>query len=423
MPLHILFSVPAYKPAYRFGGPVLSVPAIAERLAARGNRVTVVTTNCNLDRDLDVPLARPVLLDGVEVWYFPRREYVQEYLPFVPYLAKSTGFLYSPGMSQALHRIVPGVDLVHTHLPFAYPTYIAAKVARRCGKPLFYYQRGVFDPGRMAFRSTKKRVYLRFIERPIMNRAVRLIALTPAEVDSYRAAGVRTPCSVIPNGIDSGLYRTSPSCSQWERWGIPDDALMVLFLGRLHPNKGADRMLAAFEVIHARFPNAFLVMSGPDELGMEASFQAQAAAANLLHRVIFTGMVSGDTKLDLLARANLFCLPSDGEGFSMAVLEAIASGTAVLISPGCHFDEVEAAGVGVVAHTRPAQWAAALEGLLADPGTLGLMGSRGPGFVAANYNWDHIADRLLGAYELGLQDSARRCPSRVWSANSIGLRN
>ena len=72
-------------------------------------------------------------------------------------------------------------------------------------------------------------------------------------------------------------------------------------------------------------------------------------------------MVSGSEKLDWLARASLFSLPSAAEGFSMAVLETIASSTAVLLSPGCHFPEVETAGAGRIVPQDPAALAAALE--------------------------------------------------------------
>ena len=74
--MKILFAVHGYKPAYRIGGPIVSVAALAERLVAKGHEVTVFTTNSNLDQDLDVETDRPHLIDGVEVWYFRRESYL-----------------------------------------------------------------------------------------------------------------------------------------------------------------------------------------------------------------------------------------------------------------------------------------------------------------------------------------------------------
>lgn len=404
--MRILYSVHAYKPAYRVGGPIMSVSAKAEHLVRKGHRVTVFTTNSNQDEDLDVPLNQPVDVEGVEVWYFQRRDDWQQRLPLMSYVSKSIGFLYTPEMAAALDRIVPTVDLVHTHMPFVYPTYAAAKAARRFDKPLFYHQRGVFDPERLKFRSLKKRLYINLIERPIMQQAAALVALTEAELASFRALGVQTPCHVIPNGIDPTQYRQQPSAEIVKRWPIDPEAQVILFLGRLHPLKGADKLLEAFGRIQSQFPRALLVLAGPDEWGLEARFRQTVQQAGLAGRVVFTGMVSGEAKLDLLARADLFCLPSAAEGFSMAVLEALASRTAVLLSPGCHFPVVEQAGAGRIADTEPESLACALSDLLAQPQRLRAMGQAGLELVKQRYSWNTITDQLLDAYRQGIERHA-----------------
>ena len=405
--LRLLYAVHAYKPAYRVGGPVLSVASLAERLVSRGHAVTVVTSNSNLDGDLDVPIGRPVPVEGVDVRYFRRDEPLKRWLPFVPYLSKSMGFLYSRPMQATLRQLALGVDAVHTHLPFVYPTLAAARAAFAAGKPLFYHQRGVFDPERLQFRGVKKRIYIQLIERPIMRRATTLIALTEAERTSYRALGVATECRVIPNGVDTRLYPAIRRPEAGARWRIPPDALVVLFLGRVHPVKGADKLLEAFVRIAPAHPRAVLVLAGPDEWQLERRFRDSAARAGLSARVVFTGMVLGEAKQDLLARADLFALPSRGEGFSMAVLEALASGMAVLLSPGCHFPEVEEAGAGRIAPTDPARLAEALGSLLADPAGLRTMGVRGRRLVEARYTWDAVTDRMVEVYREGIARHAK----------------
>ena len=115
--MNLLYATPSYKPAYRAGGPVLSVSAVAERLVHRGHRVSVFTTTANLDRDLDVPCGVPVDVDGVTVRYFKRREPAKRFLPFVPYLAKSAGYLYAPGLRHAIEEAAGAADIVHAHFP------------------------------------------------------------------------------------------------------------------------------------------------------------------------------------------------------------------------------------------------------------------------------------------------------------------
>jgi len=66
--MHILFAALGYKPAYRIGGPITVLTTLADKLVSRGHKVTVFTTNSNLDCDLNVPTDQPVDVDGVEVW-------------------------------------------------------------------------------------------------------------------------------------------------------------------------------------------------------------------------------------------------------------------------------------------------------------------------------------------------------------------
>lgn len=396
--MHILYAIHAYKPAYRVGGPVISVSATAEMLVNKGHRVTVVTTNSNLDEDLDVPVDRPVDVNGVSVCYFKREEPLQAWLPFMPYFSRSIGFLYCPAMKCALNGMMPGVDVVDTQMPFVYPTYAAAHAAFRFKKPLFYHQRGNFDLGRLRFRGGKKRLYISLVERPIMRRASKLIALTEAERASFRTLGVATACDVVPNGIDLPVPCAGAAERVAARWGIPVDAQLVLFLGRLHPIKGAETLLEAFAHVGGAFPDSVLMMAGPDEWRLEAQWRERFRGTSLADRVIFPGMLIGEEKQDVLARADLFSLPSTGEGFSMAVLEALASATAVMLSPGCHFPEVDQAGAGVTVEADPQAMAVTLAQLLGGPARLRAMGEAGRRLVAEHYTWDVITDRLIDLY-------------------------
>ena len=403
--LRILFTVHGYKPAYRIGGPILSVAALAEALVKKGHSVTVFTTNCNMSQDLDVPVDCPQQVDGVEVWYFRREELLKKMLPFVTYLSKSMGYLYAPAMRIELNKIVPFVDLVHTHLPFIYPTVAAAKAARLHHKPFFYHQRGVFDPARLSFRSLKKRLYLSFVEQPILRSATTLIALTQAETASYRALCPSVPSCVIPNGINVEEYRIKPN--DQAILNLRPEAPVILFLGRLHPIKGADKLIEAFIRLSKEIPDAILVMAGPDEFMIEDKFRSLVKQNGLQERILFPGMVEGQEKKDILARADLFCLPSAGEGFSMAILEALASSTAVMISPGCHFPEVETACIGRVVETEPEVMAKTIIEFFKDRKQLQEMGRKGREFVFQMYSWDKIANEMVDAYREGIERYSR----------------
>ena len=87
----------------------------------------------------------------------------------------------------------------------------------------------------------------------------------------------------------------------------------------------------------------------------------------------------------------------------MAILESLASGTATMISPGCHFPEVETAGAGRVVEAEPEVMAKAMVEFLKDRKQLEEMGRKGREFVTRNYSWDKIVNKLIDAYQEGIE--------------------
>jgi glycosyltransferase involved in cell wall biosynthesis len=406
--VHILYVAHGYKPAYHLGGPIWSISALAEGMVARGHSVTVFTTNGNGEENLDVPTDRVVDVDGVAVRYFRRTEPFREYVPWLKYLSQSIGYLYTPDLVPAMQAVIDRVDVVHTQMPFVYPTQAAARVAIAHHRPLFYSQRGVFDPSRLRFRSWKKSLYIRLVERPIMRRATGLVALTPDEIGSFRALGVRTPVHLIPNGIDVDRFRRVPAGGSPAAVNLPPDHQVILFLARLHETKGADILVEAFIRIAQQHPKALLVLAGNDEQDVLSGLRARIAAANLTDRVIAPGLVTGDAKLDLLARADLFALPSIGEGLSMAILEALASGTPAIISRECNLPIVEEAGAGAVVNRTVDEFASALSRFLGNEGLRRLASGRAEALARDQFGWGPILDRLEKIYASAARAEDRR---------------
>jgi glycosyltransferase involved in cell wall biosynthesis len=404
--MKLLYAVHGYKPAFRIGGPAVSVSAVAERLVRRGHEVTVVTSDLDLGERLDVPLESEVDVHGVKVWYFPTARLLSRWLPTVS--GHGGGFLYAPAMARMLNERVSSMDAVHTHLPFIYPTYAAARAAFAANKPLFYHQRGVLDPQRLAFRRVKKKVYLELVEKSILNRAEMLVALTAHEVSTFRSIGVQTPCRVVPNGVELPRPELDVELRAQDKWGIAHDAKVVLFLGRIHPLKGVRLLVEAFSQACGPGTNTQLVVAGPDEDGEAARLQTRVDRLALRSSVLFPGPIDSKDKALLFARATLFCLPSVSEGFSMAVLEALASGVPVLLSPECNFREVEGARAGLVVPNEGRAWASAIEELLRDNDRLERMGKAGRDLVERQYSWDRVVDSMEETYLEGIAAWRRR---------------
>jgi len=158
-------------------------------------------------------------------------------------------------------------------------------------------------------------------------------------------------------------------------------------------------LVDAFLNVVANNPKVKLVMAGPDEWGVEKNFKDKIIKAGANKSVIFPGMLVGQEKEAFLNRADLFCLPSDAEGFSMSILEALAHSVPVVISPGCHFDEVEGAGVGLVRDPYPEVLADTFVELIHNPARVERMAQLAGKFVRENYTWEIVSGKLLESYQ------------------------
>jgi len=106
----------------------------------------------------------------------------------------------------------------------------------------------------------------------------------------------------------------------------------ILFLSRIHKKKGCDLLLKAFSRIKDRDDGLYLVMAGPDSTGWRKDLKEEAEALGIADRVIWTGMLSGDTKWGAFRAADVFALPSHQENFGIAVTEALACSLPVIVT-------------------------------------------------------------------------------------------
>ncbi len=293
----------------------------------------------------------------------------------------------------AADRLVPAADAVHLHGIWEPQLLHAAAAARRHGKPYLVLLNGMLMPWAMGRGGLKKHVALRLGRRRMLAGGV----LHCGSGDEAASAAGYGPTVVIPNGAFPDEYADLPPVGTFRAAhpGLGDDPY-VLFVGRLHEQKGIDLLLAAFDIVTAQHPTARLVIAGPD-------YGVDLPPLPRVHRV---APVYGRDKLAALADAACFCLPSRHEGFSLAVLEALACGVPVVVSTECHFPEVALAGAGVVVRLDPGEIAAGLLRVLADPSFRGV----GRTMVAGRYHWMTVAAETVRAYQeaAGVHPGLRR---------------
>lgn len=380
--LHVAASLSA-----AWGGPVATLRSLAPALADFGVDCTIATTALR-QTDGAAPAGGPAakafrLGWAAPVWdgHSPRLRY---------YLGQALG--------------TGRFDLVHVHELWHYASFAAGNAARRHLVPCVWTLHGGLNEWPLR-RNWKKRLYLRLVQRSLFESAGGVHALTDAEAESLRRLGVRAPVLVAPNGVALlGTQSSGGAPAGFACQPALQGKDVLLFLGRLHPMKGVNLLLSAFARLAPRFPNAVLLIVGPDEAGTRQRMERTLAQAGLAQRAIFTGVLDGTAKMAAFAAADVFVLPSYTEGFSNAILEAMAASLPVVISAQCHFPEVAAAGAGDVVATDAAAIERAIERLLQNPAGRREMGRKGRALVAERYAWAQVAATMSDWYRSILAD-------------------
>lgn len=129
-------------------------------------------------------------------------------------------------------------------------------------------------------------------------------------------------------GVDGGRFCPDASRRSQVRHvhGLPESAVVFLFLGRLNRDKGVLDLAEAFAQLGD--PGVWLLVVGPDESGMQTEMQRRMGAA--VERCRFVGYT--EQPEDFMAAADVFCLPSYREGFGMVIIEAGAAGIPTIAS-------------------------------------------------------------------------------------------
>ncbi len=246
---------------------------------------------------------------------------------------------FSVELYQYLKRHVRDYDVIHCHGLWHFGTLMPFLLDKTVAKVVSVH--GALNPKVYVHNRWKKQLMDTLTQRVFLRRADLIHIYSPDErADVVRYLGQPHPnIVIIPNGVKTSDFDQSlPKGAFRQKFGIPANRKMVLFMSRLDPIKGLDLLLPGFREYLRQHPKTILILAGSDG-GYEAAARQFIDQHQLGDSIRLVGMLTGDDKKTALADANLFTLPSYSEGFSMAVLEAMASGTPTLVSDRVGFGE------------------------------------------------------------------------------------
>lgn len=382
--MKILQIVPSISLVY--GGPSQMVLGLSAALAQLGQEVTIITTDSNGDTGqapLDVPLGVPVSQNGYQIYYFPCS-------PFRRYK-------FSLDLFSWLANRAKDYDIAHIHALFSPVSSISAFIARYRQLPYILRPLGTLDPADLQKKRQLKQIYANFLEKTNLAAAAAVHFTSQQECQTAERFNIKTKDIVIPLGVD--FFNPQALSVGFD---LPQNKPIILYMSRLDPKKGLDLLLPSLERLLEKGLDFHFVLAGgnPQDREYENRIKNQIERSILGKNTTITGFVTGEVKNSLLARADLFVLPSYYENFGIAVAEAMAAGIPVVISDRVDLHPaVAAAAAGWVTACQLEDLTNTLATAITNPEIRQQRGKNAKDLVFNQYSWSAIADQLLTVYQ------------------------
>lgn len=384
--MKILLASVRYPPAP--GGAETHVAALAEGFARRGHEVEVHTSDLHTEYPF-VHREQPAQMAGVAIHRHEAKRL-------------AGAWTIMPTLPRALREAE--YDVLHAHSYGYYHTVVSARAAARAGRS-FVFTPHFHPPWSMEGGAGRRALRAAFdptLGRYVVSRAARVIGVSSGEMAVMQrhvavdAAKVR----IIPNGFHAAQFRPRPDgAAARARLGVPADAPLVVFAGRLASNKGLQHLVPAFARVAKELRAARLVVAGEDQ-GWGARVRQMAAELRVGDKVTLAGHQAAEGYAQTLAAADAFVLPSEWEAFGIVLAEAMACGVpCVATRVGGAPDVVQDGVTGrLVGYGDEAALADALLALLRDRDAARRMGAAGQARAFAEFSWDAVVERTLALY-------------------------
>ncbi|HRK61104.1 MAG TPA: glycosyltransferase [Candidatus Omnitrophota bacterium] len=371
----------------RSGGPTYSIKKLAEHLSAASVQADIWTFNYPF-RDKKIILENNAKHFIAPDFFLSRR------------LAS-----WSPWVQSSLEAIANRYDLIHNHGHWLFGNYCARLVASKFRKPLMISPRGMLDPWSFDLKAMKKKVAWGLYERKNLEAATIFHATSHMEAESIRRLGLKQPIAVLPNGVDcNSPFASSEYVKQKKK--------VLLFLSRIDPKKGLERLFSIWQRQEAKFADWELVIAGDGEDKYLRKLKASARKKGIGARIRWVGFVEQDAKKKLYRNASLFVLPTFSENFGNAIGEALSFNIPIITTSGTPWDDVQKERCGwYVENNEEAIEAALIEALQTSVVNLTEMGKRGRQLIERKYSWFKVADEMAQTYLwiLKMRDTPPKC--------------
>ena len=308
--------------AHGTGGGRTGILGLCKALMGSGHDVSLIATNAGMDDHQPQVLNEFSLYEGVNVAFYETQHCI-------------FGNYVSYGFFSELRDNIKLFDLVLIHSIYRFSSTIAAFYARKNNIPYILRPHGTLTPFLVNNRrSFIKKLYINIFEKKSFKNAAAVQFSSKLEMhEAAKYIKEIKKSIIISEGINVDDYVNVPNTGSFEtKFPQVKGKFRLLFLGRFHPKKGLDLLLDAFQLIYERFPDMHLVLAGSGDDEYIEQIRNRIDSMSLTEYITITGRISEELKSAVLVESDAFILPSYGENFGLAVVEAMASNLPVIIT-------------------------------------------------------------------------------------------
>lgn len=373
--MKILQITPAYKPAFIYGGPTVSVALLSENLIAGGIEIRALATTANGCNELAVKTGIEQHVDSVPVTYFKR--ITKDHTHF------------SPKLLMYLWKEARHYDVVHVHGWWNTVSMLSALVTTLRGVPLIISPRGMLSAYSFDNRNSSKKGFLHnLLGKPLLKKSY-IHSTTLNEYNAIEKLVKTKGIFEIPNFV-------SLNHKKYMRNDAGSDMLQMVFFSRIEEKKGLDILLNALKRVTQPY---HLTVAGDGEAGYVEYLKSLASQNSISGNLSWVGFKTGD-KFGYLSGFDLMVLPSHDENFGNVVVESLSAGTPVLISENVGLsDYVRANNLGWICRLDEDALGNMINAIAGQRDEIGRIRTVAPGKIEQDFDAGVLRQRYIEMYK------------------------
>ena len=343
---------------------------------------------------------------------------LKNWLPLKPILYESFGpksLGYNPFFVFKLFK--SSADVGHIHSLWSYTTFAMYRWSKICKKPYLYTVNAYLFDTALKQSGFKKKIALFFGLKNVIKNASCIQVNTLNEYHTVRSLGFKNPICLISNGVrlpNLNLNLLSP----WHSFKETQDKKILLYLSRIHPQKGINLLIEAWELLFndSKLKEWHLIIVGFGEnySNYEYEISNSIILKNSCNAITILHGQYGELMDACYANCDAFILPSFNDGASIAALNALAFSKPSILTEGCNLSDSFSQNASIRIETNTLSIYKGIERLMAKTDLERLeMGANGRKLVEEKYSWEFISLKILEIYNWLKAGKIGKLPSTI----------